>query len=263
MSLNQMIHPVYIISLLLTFISIGVISFLSKPKTLLTIITTDDEYKYIDEIYQSIKGLIGRYHVDLLIVCRDSDVKTQDKWKQIDENVLLATVNHYNIYKTPNLIGIRNKRNVAIDVATKYGYEYLLFLESNVIFNENIYKSLINGMINYDVCLLPTLNNVYIKNNNDYTLQPICNDKNYKECFGGDTNRIIISRKVFTNIKFNIKAIEFTCNIKTNTNNNINNNTNNNIKTQEKTQQKIRNENIGFYLDTYKNGYKVCYISQE
>ena len=247
-----MIHPVYIVALVLIIISIALIAFISKPKTLISIVTIDRDAYLIPKVYQSIKHLLNKDHIDLLIVCRTTDIKTQDEWKKIDENILLATINHYDIYKRHNLIGIRNQRNVAIDVATKHNYDYLFFIDSDIIIQNNTYDILLEGCRKYsDICLVPYMVRwtgypaVCVSNGNNYNLQKVMstNDKNieYLPCLAGGMGCTLIPRKIFTKINFKILMAP--------------------IYIPDKQQlHKIRGEDIGFFFSSYKKGYKSTYV---
>jgi hypothetical protein len=114
-------------------------------KILNAIITIDRDAYAIDDLYKTIAN------TDILIVCRISDKETIKKWSKY--NVLIKAVPHYDIIDRHNFDMITLKRNIAREYAINNNYDYLFFIDSDILINKNTLEILLNA--NCDICIIP------------------------------------------------------------------------------------------------------------
>lgn len=176
-----------------------------KPKVLIAIVTIDRDAYAIPQIYDSLKNELNS-NTDLLIICRESDKQTIEKWTKID-GVIIRTVPHYEIKGRHNYEAIALKRNIAREYAISNNYDYLLFIDSDVIIQRSTIHKLIYA--NVDICLVPYgvkwLNNmpaIGVRNSSDpsgYSIKMITadseSDEFYENCAIGGMGCTLLNKK--------------------------------------------------------------------
>jgi len=105
-------------------------------------------------VFDSIKHLL-KDGTDLLIVCRESDSKCIKQWSNVHPSVIIKTVPHYDITGRHNYDALVKKRNIARQYAVDNNYDYLFFIDSDIIINKDTFNMLVKGCNNADVCLVP------------------------------------------------------------------------------------------------------------
>ena len=179
-----------------------------NKKILISILSIDRDANFIEKIYDPIKSHLSKQNIDLLIICREIDKQCQEKWKKICNKCIIKTIKNYSILGRYNMDKICEKRNIAKNHAKENNYDYLWFIDSDVIVNENSLEVMIKGCEQYnaDVCTIPG----FIKNwnhvaigvfeNNSYQIRTASQDTKqgikYKEG-GGWMGCTLIKNTVF------------------------------------------------------------------
>lgn len=124
-------------------------------RILISIVTIDRDAHLIPRLYASIQHYLSKRNINLLVVCRESDINCQREWK-IPKTVI-KTVPHYEILARHNLDKISEQRNICMNYARKHKYDYLLFLDSDIIIQSNTLEILLEGCEKYgaDICVVP------------------------------------------------------------------------------------------------------------
>lgn len=238
-----MIHPLVPFSLILLLLSIMVILYLSQPRILISIVTIDRDAHLIPQVYKSISHILTQDNIDCLIVCRETDTHTQSTWKSLYNNIVIATIKHYAIENRHNIDMISTQRNITRHYASKHGYDYILFLDSDIIINHNTLSLMLKGCEISDICLVPyTVRWLgypgVCTNNNHYELLQIEYDDmgvSYESCVAGGMGCTLIPSRVFNTTSFQ----NITVHIDGRT---------------------IMGEDIGFFQNILINGYTVAYV---
>ena len=244
--------------IMVILIVIIIIYFLRKPlyeefindKILISIVTIDRDAYAIEQVYDSIKHLLNSEKVDLLIVCRESDTICIKKWKQLYPNVIIETVPHYNIIDRHNQNALVKKRNISRNFALNNDYDYLFFIDSDIIINrDTLYKLVVGCKSPYsaDICLIPYdvkwLNHSAIgivdpKTESGFNIKKVeysmLEPEKYIDCAIGGMGCTLLNRKALTIPFENIK-----------------------LKNGDKD---AFGEDIGYFVNAYKNGLSVKYL---
>lgn len=212
-------------------------------KILISIVTIDRDAYAIPLVYESIKKDLEK--CDLFIVCRKTDIECIRIWKELHPTVVVETVPYYEIRKRHNVENICKKRNLALQYAKNCDYDYLFFIDSDIIINTNTLELLLQGCEEYkaDVCSVPyqvkwlgyTATGVLKNGRFDY--MKILKDSNnilYLKG-GGGTGCTLIKSTVF-HIPFSIAKIK--------------------IRSLW-----ITGEDIGFFINIVKNNFLPLYIT--
>lgn len=211
-------------------------------KLLISIVTIDRDAYAIPLVYESIRKELEKF--DFLIVCRKTDTNCIKIWKDLCPAVIIKTVPYYEIKKRHNVENICKKRNICLDYAKNNGYDYLLFIDSDIIINENTLELLLQGCEKYnaDVCSVPYhvkwlgYTSIGVQKNDKFDFIKVLKDSDniiYLKG-GGGTGCTLIKSTVF-HIPFSIAKI------------------------------KIRSvfvvgEDIGFFINLVKNNFLLLYI---
>jgi len=153
-----------------------------------------------DELAQCLKRLqADPFPKDYLGVFRESDYKCQ----KLMPNYL--TVPDYKIIKRHNIDNMVTKRNLALNYARKHHYDYLLFVDSDILITPILTLALLfEGIKHCDICLspypirwsngLPTL--AYANIDLSLTIEPVRKSSNiYQLCVGGGMGCTMINLK--------------------------------------------------------------------
>jgi hypothetical protein len=217
-------------------------------KLLIAILCIDRDAKYISKQIARLENISA----DILIVTRDSDIKTISQWSKVNKvnNVVIKTIPHYVIRDRHNFDKIVEKRNLAIQYAIDNMYDALLFLDSDVVITSHIFDLLRTGLTYYDICLAPYvikwLNYPALGfiENNEFIMKRVCRWyeglRTYRRCAIGTLGCTMISRRVFTNIKTEYKRL-----------------------TNKYNKATVSGEDVGFFINALHEGYKTAYITQE
>jgi len=130
-----MLHLFLIIIVIVCYI---IITFLHishnryEHKILIGILSIDRDYKHIERQYEQLKG----YHsngIEIIVITRISDINTIKSWES--RNVKVLKVDHYEIESENrhNYKMIAYKRNTIIQYAKINNFDYLWFLDSDII----------------------------------------------------------------------------------------------------------------------------------
>ena len=222
-----------------------------RDKILISIVTIDRDHKIINKVYNSIKNLLKLDNVNLLIVCRETDVQCINKWTKLYSNVIIKTIPHYDITNRHNVNALILKRNLARNYAINNNYDYLFFIDSDIIINKFTLHKLIKGCNyphNCDVCFVPYTVKwlkkpaVGIINKNTesgFSIKIINNNNNsyldsYESCaIGGMGCTLLNKRAMFIPFEY--------------------------IKLQNN-DQNVLGEDIGYFYNAHKEGLSVKYL---
>lgn len=218
-----------------------------NQRILISIVTIDRDASLISMLYQSIRHHLRRRNIDLLIVCRESDILCQRNWIKEYRHVIIIKVDHYEISGRYNLEKISEKRNICLKYAQVSNYDYVFFIDSDVLVQKNTLKILIQGCEKHqaDLCVVPYfirgLKSVAVGkfNHNEILLKPqsVSNQQEsikYKEGIGGMGCALI--KKSLFEIPFTVST----------------------VKTQGN--WTIQGEDIGFYLCLIQQNYRYLYV---
>jgi hypothetical protein len=172
---------VAITAIVITVIIIYLIPYLipySIPHTysnvLISVVTIDRDADLIMQVSQPITKLMSK-GADLLVVCRESDIQCRELWNNVGAHIV--TVPDYSINGRHNYQAIANKRNIAKQYAKDYSYDYLFFIDSDIVIRDNTLDILLDG--NADVCMVPYevkwlgYPAVGVKDGAKYKIQPV------------------------------------------------------------------------------------------
>ena len=211
-------------------------------KILISLVTIDRDAYAIPLVFQSIRKELENF--DLLIVCRRTDRKCLQKWKEVCPKVIIKTVPHYEIKKRHNMINICKKRNISLDYAKDNGYDYLFFIDSDIIVNINTLDILLKGCEEYkaDVCSVPYFVKwlgyvaTGIQNNTRFDYIKVKKDSNtISYCPGGGGMGCTLIKSTVFHVPFSVEKIKLNCLV-------------------------IIGEDIGFFMNIVKNNYLSLYV---
>ncbi len=127
-----------------------------RHRILIAIITTDYDLGLIDQVYQGLQDYLQQPNIELLVVTRRNDHKAIEKWRKLANHIL--TVEPYDIPEGqrdhPAAIG--GKRNVARKFALANNYQFLWFIDANIMVKPYLNLLLIGLIDNeYEVMAAP------------------------------------------------------------------------------------------------------------
>lgn len=114
-------------------------------KILTAVVTIDRDVDMAQRLYDGIRAnTLG----EILIVTREKDVKTKDWWR---DKATIKVFPNYEIKERHNIPKIAEKRNLAIAYAKTQGYDAIWFVDSDVIPTKGVLKEL--GDTDKDICV--------------------------------------------------------------------------------------------------------------
>ena len=214
-------------------------------KILVSIITIDRDAYAIEKVHHAIKHLFDRENIYFLVVCRDSDIECQQKWRNLVPKIKLITVPHYNIVKRHNMQNVCNKRNIALNYAKENNFDYLFFIDSDIIVQKDTLEILLTGCEKYhaDVCSIPYavkwLGYIVtgVQNGHYYNYITIDCDESQEVTYekgGGCMGCTLIKSTVF-HIPFNVQSLRIKGRI-------------------------VTGEDIGFFLSLVRSQFSALYV---
>jgi len=123
---------------------------------LIGIVMIDRDEQYIDSLYNGIlKNISKDINYEIIIVMRETDLHTIKKWEKY--NVTIKIVKHYDIIDRHNIEKIAEKRNIIREHAIKNNFDYIWFIDSDIVVKDNYLKILLNGICqnSYKVSYIP------------------------------------------------------------------------------------------------------------
>jgi GT2 family glycosyltransferase len=180
-----------------------------------------------------------------MVCCRESDKKTINifkKLKENDSNIIIKTIKHYSITERHNMKKIKTKRNIIRKYALLNGYDNLIFIDSDIVINNNTITKLLNS--DSDICIIPYnikwLGNIVavgILKENKYEIKIIKENKEkYRRCNIGGMGCTLLNKKAME-IEFEVK------------------------KYSHDKKNFAYGEDIGYFLNANKKGLKIKYLS--
>ena len=120
-----------------------------RYRILIAIITTDQDIDSVDQVHQGLKNYLTQSNIELLVVTRRNDIKVINKWNKLANHLL--TVEPYDITKgqRDDSAAIVGKRTVARKFALANNYQFLWFVDANIIVKPYLNLLLI-GLIDKD-----------------------------------------------------------------------------------------------------------------
>lgn len=119
-------------------------------KPLIIIPTIDRDAHLIDSQYNAIKNSCSG---DILVITRITDTESIKRWES--HNVKVITVPHYDIVRRHNQEELSAKRNIGLEYAADHRYDYVWFLDSDIVPTNAAYNVLVNGCESADICVIP------------------------------------------------------------------------------------------------------------
>lgn len=114
-------------------------------KILTSIVTTDRDVDLAPQLYAAIRSnILG----EIFIVTREQDVETREWWQN---KATVEVFPNYEIEGRHNIPKIAEKRNLALKYAKTQGYDAIWFIDSDVIPTEGVLKELSDT--EKDVCV--------------------------------------------------------------------------------------------------------------
>jgi hypothetical protein len=120
-------------------------------KIMVGIVTIDRDINYAQILLNSIiqNGIDMK---DIYVCTRETDTKIIEFWKPI---VNVITINHYDILNRHNMNKIANKRQILLDIANDKKYDYIWFIDSDIIPTKNILNKLLKIKSNVAIAPYP------------------------------------------------------------------------------------------------------------
>ncbi len=176
----------------------------------------DRDHTKIDTLLNSINHLLNNRNMycKLMLVTRISDKNVIRKIKSHQKsNIILKIIDHYPIVKHHNMKKIAYKRQLIIDYAKNNNFNYVFFIDSDIVINKNTLKLLLDA--NADVCYCPSVlrwHNLPIIGLKDNKGEYIADatefkHKKYIDIIGGGMGCTLIKNTTF-DIKFKVLKCE-------------------------------------------------------
>lgn len=131
----------------MVMILICLISNMRSVKVLTGVICIDRDNDLAKSLYNS---LIKNSSTSIIIVTRDSDIKTINFWK---DKAIVKIIPHYDIVKRHNMENIIKKRNIILKYAKDNKYDAIWFVDSDIIPLDNTLNMLLKS--DKDICVSP------------------------------------------------------------------------------------------------------------
>jgi hypothetical protein len=208
---------------------------------LIGIVCINRDSDLCERLYKSILDNGGK---DIIIVTRKTDDKIIDFWKSRCK--IIRTIPHYEISGRHNMQKIAEKRNIVIKYARKNKYNSVWFIDSDIIPTQGVLNELKKTKMAVciapykvkwegEVCVgissdKPPFVKVHAINEEDKTVPR-------KECIIGGFGCTLIKKEAFKQ-KIEYKDL-----------------------VNPVTGHKVEGEDIGFFLNCYKNGIKCEYLT--
>lgn len=208
-----------ILIIFILILTISIFLLIRKIRVLIGTPFIDRDSKKIKNYIKSIAHLLvsNKYKFDLLIITRESDTATLYKFNKLKrryKNIIIKTVPHYEIKDRHNFERLATKRQIILDWAIKNKYDYLFFIDSDIIINKDTFDLLFQAKS--DICYCPYIPSWHTKpligimKNNQYHIinaeSDSLKDKKYIDIIGGGMGATLIKKTAF-NIKFKIIKI--------------------------------------------------------
>lgn len=117
----------------------------NRFKVLTAVVTIDRDVDMAQQLYDAIRAnTLG----EILIVTRENDIETREWWQ---DKATVEVFPNYEIKGRHNIPKIAEKRALAIDYAKNQGYDAIWFIDSDVIPIEGVLKEL--SATDKDVCV--------------------------------------------------------------------------------------------------------------
>ena len=109
-------------------------------KVLIGILCIDRDHENIQKLYDTLPK-----KCDIVVITRKQDILTQNKFKK--NNVRIIIIPDYIIAKTHNLEKIIQKSKIIFDVAIQNNYDYLFFVDSDIVLYDTILDDMLKHLI--------------------------------------------------------------------------------------------------------------------
>jgi hypothetical protein len=134
------------------------IAYHHKIKILIGTPIIDRDVDILNEYLRHIKPYFNKYNFmyscDILFVTRTSDKKIIDSLTKINNpKIILKCVDHYDITDRHNFEHLAKKRQYILNYANENNYDYVFFIDSDVMVKWNTLNLLLNS--NVDCCYCP------------------------------------------------------------------------------------------------------------
>lgn len=119
---------------------------------------TDRDHKYISNLYNSIFRVMEKYKnendYEIMVVVRNSDTLCIKKWNEY-KDVKLRQVSHYEIKNRHNIHKIAEKRNIVRKYALLHNFDYLWFIDSDILVKDTCLGILLEGIKYGNISYIP------------------------------------------------------------------------------------------------------------
>ncbi len=128
-----------------------------KIKILIGTPIIDRDIDILKEFIQHLKPYLNRYNFryscDSIFITRTSDKKVIDHITKLNHpKVILEQVEHYDITERHNFEHLARKRQYILDYASENNYDYVWFVDSDVMIKPNTLDLLLNAKVSCCYC---------------------------------------------------------------------------------------------------------------
>lgn len=131
----------------------------AQDRILIAIPCIDRDASYVDAQYATIKHLLKRKNVALLVLTRETDTKTIHNWTTYqtgNDKIMIKLFPPYQILERHNMVALAQKRNYALDYAKTHHYDYVFFIDADILVQPSTLDKLHSFLrTNGDVALVP------------------------------------------------------------------------------------------------------------
>lgn len=146
--------------MLTTFICLILILFIIVRRRTRILIGTpiiDRDIDILSEFLQHIKPYIDKYNFkytcDMMFMTRTSDTKTINLLTKLNHpHIILQQVQHYEINKRHNFEHLTKKRQFIINYAKQHNYDYVFFVDSDIMIQPDTVDLLLNATVTCCYC---------------------------------------------------------------------------------------------------------------
>lgn len=189
-------------------------------RILIAIPCIDRDASYIDSQYATIQHLLERNNISLLVLTRETDTKTIQKWTdhQISHQtgkIRIKLFPAYQIVERHNMEALVQKRNYTLEYAKAHHYDYVLFLDADILIQPDTLDKLHTFLrTTGDVVLVPYKVRwlgypaVGVFSSGSMKIIPVIeSEEAYHQCYIGGMGCTLIKRTAF-DILFENKRLE-------------------------------------------------------